>query len=183
MTIYTEYMSGVYDWIVAVSGFAAGNVFRRNQENPDLGPDANWATYKEISGETRDYPLVKTVDNSPIINPGVQLDYTRVLPGTSMVSVNIYADNGADILRNMFLARTERATRAIFKTAKIVLLDMSGPRDLSELSDTKWKNRYQADFTFQVFTERVELDYIVDIVDLTGKVEQDTIEIYVDRNG
>lgn len=183
MTVYADYMSGVYDWLALVTAFGAGNIFRRNQENPDLGPDVNWCTYKEISGDVRDYPLEKVIDHAPITNPGVNLDYIRVAPGTSMVSVNVYADNGADVLRNLYASRAERATRAIFKTAKIVLLSMSGPRDLSILSDTKWKNRYQADFTFQVFTERTELDYIVDIVQATGTIETETITIDVDRNG
>lgn len=183
MTVYADYMDGVYDWLALVTGFDPDNIFRRNQQNPDLGPDVEWATYKEISGDVRDYPLVKKEDNDPVGNPGVSLKYTRVLPGTSVVSVNIYAENGFDILRNLFLSREERATRQILAAAKVVLLSMVGPRDLSILSNTKWKNRYQADYTFQEFTERVETDYIVDIVDLTGKVEQDTVEIYVDRNG
>ena len=182
MTVYATFMSGVFDWLALVTGYAPANIFRRNQENPDLGPDVNWATYKEISGDMRDYPLAKTVDNSPSINPGVNLDYTRVSPGSSMVSVNIYAENGADVLRNLFASRAERASRKLIKAAGASLISMSGPRDLSLLSDTKWKPRYQADFTFYMFTERLETDSIVDIVSLTGMIENDTITIETDRN-
>jgi hypothetical protein len=183
MTAYSTFMTGVYDWLYLVTGFGAGNIFRQNQQNPDLGPDVSWATYKEISGTMVDYPLEKVTDHDPDVTPGVQLDTLRVFPGTSMVSVNIYAANGADILRNLYASRAERAPRVLLKTAGVVLLSMAGPRDLAELSNTKWKHRFQADFTFNSFTERTELDYVMDIVDLTGKIETDEVEVYVDRNG
>lgn len=181
MTTYTEYMDGLYDWLALVSGFDAANIFRRHQQNPDLGADVNWISYKEIGGTARDYPLEKTEDNAGA--PGEQMDVTRVIDGTSIISVNVYAENGADVLRNLWLSRFERDPRKILADAKAVLVQMSGPRDLTELSDTQWKQRYQADFTFNIFTERTETDYIMDIVDMTGKVENDTVTIYVDRNG
>lgn len=181
MTVYSNYMDGIFDWLALVTGYNASNIFRQHQQNPDLGPDANWITYKEIGGTVKDYPLVKTEAN--VAAPTEEIDITRILPGKSIVSVNVYALNGADVLRNLWLSRFERAPRVVLDTAKTVLNFMSGPRDLSELSDTKWKHRYQADFTFEVFTERVETDYIADIFDLEGTVENDTVSIYVDRNG
>ena len=138
MTVYSTYMDGIYDWLALVTSFGAGSIFRRDQQNPDLGPDVSWATYKEISGDMRDYPLVKVEDHDPVTsegpgNPGVEVDTTRVFPGTSMVSVNIYAINGADVLRNLHASRVERATRKILTAAGVVLISMTGPRDLSLL--------------------------------------------------
>lgn len=181
MTTHTEYMDGLFDWFALVTGFNSANIFRQHQQNPDLGPDVEWLTYKEIGGDIRDYPLVKTTASGTA--PGEQVDMTRVISGTSIVSVNVFAVNGADVLRNLWLSRWERAPRVTLKAAKAVLMFMGGPRDLSSLSDTKWKHRYQADFTFRVFTERVESDYIVDIVELDGKIDDDDVAINVDRNG
>jgi len=178
MTTHNTFLTAVYDWIVLVTGIDKDNVFRRDQENPDKLPGVEWATFKEISGDVRDYPLEK---KTAVGTAKAQYDGTRVFPGTSIVSVNVYAANGADMLRNLYASRTERAPRMLFNTAKAVLLSMAGPRDLSLLSETTWKSRHQADFTFNVFTERVERDYLVDIVDMTGKIETDEIEIYVAR--
>ena len=181
MTTYDGFMKGVYDWIVLNTGFDAANVFRQNQENPDLGAVTEWATYQEISGVNANHPLEKKTANET--NPTEQVDYTRITPGEAIVSVNIYAKDGADILRGLWASNNERATREIFKTAKVVLFRMSGPREINQLSNTRWKHRYQADFTFRLHTERVETDYIADIFDLDGKMNDDTVNIYVDRNG
>ena len=181
MTVYADFMKGLNDWFVLISGIDAANIFRGYQQNPDLGPNVDWLTYKEIDGDSRDYHLQKTEPNAT--EPTAEQDTTRVLPGTSVVSVNVYAENGADILKSLWLSRAERDARKILKTAKVVLFGMSGPRDLSVLSDTQWKHRWQADFTFRTHTERVETDYIVDVFDLDGKIETDTVNVYVDRNG
>ena len=178
MTVYSTFHDALYDWIVDVTGFDPANVFRRNQENPDRAPGVNWATFKEITGDARDYPLEVKV---PVGTAKEEFDTQRIFPGTSTVSVNIYADNGADILRALYDSRAERTTRKRFKDAKAVLLSMAGPRDLTLLSDTTWKARHQADFTFNIFSERTERDFIVDIVRATGKMDDDEVEIYVAR--
>jgi len=168
-------MDGLYDWFLLVTGFNGANIFRQDQENPDLGTEVNWLTYKEVSGLVRDYPLYKTTASED--NPGTQVDSARIIPGESIVSVNVYAANGADILRKLWLSKYERDPRVILKSAGVTLFQMSGPRDLSMLSDTKWKHRFQADFTFRVFTQIVETDYTVDTTELTGTIEDDTITI------
>lgn len=178
MTVYSTFHDALYDWIVDVTGFDPANIFRRNQQNPDRAPGENWATFKEISGDARDYPLEVRV---PVGTAKEEFDDQRIFPGTSVVSVNIYADNGADILRALYDSRTERTTRKRFYDAKAVLLSMAGPRDLSLLSDTTWKARHQADFTFNTFSERTERDSVVDVVRVTGKIDNNEIEINVAR--
>ena len=186
MTTHVTFMEGLFDWIVLVAGFDADNVFRRNQNNPDRAPSVQWATYKEIGGTTKDYALWKKTENAGA--PTEQFDMTRIKDGTTIISMNIYSEDGADVLRNLFESREEREPRKLLKAAGGVLIDMSGPRDLSLLSDTNWKQRYQADFTFNTFTKRVETDYILDVSDINGEMigSDGTVyetQIYVDRNG
>ena len=178
MTTHLTFMDGLYDWLLLVTGFNADNIFRRDQQNPDRDPGVEWATYKVISGDVSDYPLEKSL---AVGTAKEELDIKRIHPGTTIVSVNIYAEDGADVLKNLYASRMERNPRELLKDAGGVLLSMNGPRDLSLLSETTWKARHQAVFTFNTFTQRIERDFIVDITHAKGKMETDEVEIYVER--
>jgi len=180
MTTQNELQTALYNWLVLVTGFGPENIFRSEQNNPDRPNGTSWATFKIIAGESPDYPMWEKSPNPD--HPLEQVDILRVNTGSTMVSINIYSENFADILKGLYLSRAERETRILFKDIGASLIDFSGVRDLTLLSDTNWKKRGQADFTFNTFSERTETDYILDDSDLTGYVEPEDINIVVNRN-
>lgn len=186
MTTHSTFMAAVHSWIVAVTGFNAQNVIRAQQNAPERAPGVNWATYNYLSGDVRDYPLEKKMDAAT--PPTLQnVKAIRIHPGTATLSVNVYHTEGVDMLRALDASKTERATRVIFTAAGAVLVGIMGTvRNLTALNETQWVPRFQADFMFNVFHERNELNSIVHETDLNGlvvndRMETEDVEIYVGR--
>jgi hypothetical protein len=187
MTVHSTFMAAVHSWIVATTGFNAQNVFRAQQNGPERPPGTNWATFNFLSGDSRDYPIEKVEDNSPITAPMMTAKRTRIRPGTVMVSVNMYHPEGPDKLRELDDSKAERVTRQIFTPAGAVLIGVGQIRNLTALNETVWVPRFQADFTFNIHHTRVELIPVVHISDLNGelvndKMEIEAVKILVERN-
>lgn len=184
MTTQVTFMAAIQDWIILVAGFSNQNVFQAQQNGPDRGPGTNWATYQKINGMASDYHMEKTEDADPGgPNEGEVISTTRVRASTSTISVNIYAMDGDDILNGLLDSKTERATRKLFSDVGACLISKSNNRPLFKKSDTLFKPRYQADFTFNTFSQRVETDFNANEFDIKGKIETDEVQIYVDCNG
>lgn len=184
MTTQATFMAAIQDWIILVAGFNDQNVFQAQQNGPDRGPGTNWATYQKINGMASDYHMEKTEDADPDgPTKGELINITRVRTSVSTISVNIYAMNGDDILNGLLDSKTERATRVLFSDVGAVLISKSNNRPLFKKSDTLFKPRYQADFTFNTFSQRVETEFNANEFDIKGTIETDEAQIYVNRNG
>jgi hypothetical protein len=166
----------IWAWLVAASGYAGGKVYRADQNGPDLWPD-NYITYKII---TRD--AARHADRM-YVDPGVPGDTsTRYITRTVVtVSVNVYAEDGAERLTSIFgLARYSWVCRQILLAADAALLDMGTIRDLTRLTDTGHRPRFQADFVFNWTTSVTVSDNTVDVVEINGIIEGDEVEIVSD---
>ena len=62
MTVRTLYFTALKGWLELVSGMDPLDVYLSDQNGPDRPPGTPHITFKEIGGDSRDYPLMKRDD-------------------------------------------------------------------------------------------------------------------------
>jgi len=144
----------LYRWITEVTGYPDGYVIKANQNGPrpsEVSLD-DYATYQIISIAPSDYSDVKKSEFNLDL---VQAEYTN--KSIMAVSVNVYAGNGRQIIQALLQSRYTLIVRNLLREYKAVLLGASDTRDLTELGDTEYRDRYQADYTFGIYEGVSEL--------------------------
>ncbi len=158
----------IYQWIKQVTGYDDQHVIRGNQTGKR--PDYDYATYYCIGGNEADFAYKKKVDEidgEPIPDDDVQVIYTT--PETIIYDLNIYALDGARKLKDLFKSRNLLVARNILKLGNLVISDRSDVRDLTAFGDTKFRPRYQSDFSFRTMNDMVETNQKILEMTLHGK--------------
>lgn len=164
----------LYDWLVLVTGYDEENVIRANQNGPR--PVAPFATWQITTSEPADYSYIETqVVQTPDEEDEeiIHLNGSTTLMKRHIVSVdvNIYDPDGRSILSNLEMSNARTDVRQIFAPGT-VLIGASVIRDMTEVMDTKFVPRYQAEFRFRTFVENThtDVDHIWESYDITGEL-------------
>jgi hypothetical protein len=162
----------LYDWLIAITGYSAENVFRANQNGPQPDLPTEYATYNVISLIPRDSAYWKKVDKGA--DDDVKNQFT--VQAIMNVSVNVYAEDGFEKLFILSQSNNLLATRDIFSAQSMTLIGkVSGSQDLTAIGDSDWRPRYQADFDFLVYTTVEEINQLIKAYQLTGEIQGDPI--------
>jgi hypothetical protein len=159
------------DWIIAITGYDDQHVIRANQNGPR--PTEPYATYQIISETQADFSYW-----DPTTAGGDDVTSTFIVPAMLMVSVDVFAPDGLDKLSALGQSKNLVSIRNLFGPG-IVLRRKRETRDLTELGDTRWRPRYQADFDFARYNELTEGNKRIIDIELTGKIENDDVEVIV----
>jgi hypothetical protein len=141
--------STIYDWLLAVSGFSSGNIYRANQDIPR--PNGNIITYQVISEEKNQYPETR---KASIDDHLISAIYNYFYSYT--VSINIYSKTGRDTMRSLGRSFDVFSHRKILRDSGFVLLSSGSIRDLTSLGDTGYRARFQSDFVFRAIESTSE---------------------------
>jgi hypothetical protein len=158
----------IHNWIKSVTGFDAQHVIRENQVGKR--PVEDYVSYFKIGGNENQYAHKKKVDeidSVPIPDDDVEVTYTT--PERIMYSVDIHSLNGERLLKDLFKSRNLLSARNILKLGNLVIVSKSETRNPNLFSDTKYRIRYQADFTFRTMNEMKETNQKILEYELHGK--------------
>lgn len=154
MTTELEIYTALHDWICGFFQIPDEDFAIRANQNgytPQARPEY-YFTYQIIGGLPSNYSNTKKVKKAAPLENFVEATYTNRNGLT--ISINVYeATDGRNMLAQLEQSRYQLATRLIFQPIGIVLLGCGEIRDLTELGDTDFKPRYQADFNFAVNSE------------------------------
>jgi hypothetical protein len=91
------------------------------------------------------------------------------------ISIEAWALDGVDILSDLKQSKFRADVRKLLGDEGVTLIRSGSTTDLTEVLDTKWVNRFHADFDFYVWrsTARTQTDWLVNRVVLTGKLTND----------
>ena len=159
-------------WISNGTGLAADHIIRANQNGPDLWPDS-FATFQVISAVLHDHEDYKAVAAAA----EGEITITHVVQTVLTLSVNIYAPNGDQLLSQLWNSRLTYAGRFDLREIKAANVAFTGVRDLAFLSDTQFRPRFQGDFTINYRTLLDETNNIVDLLSISGKMEDETVTV------
>lgn len=168
MTVST-FHEAMFDWISLITGYASSNVIRGNQNGPR--PSGNFATYQVTTVQLADFG--GTEQGDPDVNG--KFEYTHTTRNIVSVDVNIYDLEGWQILQKLDKSNMLLDVRGIFAPLGIVLIGSDAVQDLTQLGDTEWRPRYQAEFRFRTYYEFTEENYIINDYSLEGKVDDDSV--------
>lgn len=167
----------IYSWIKAVTGFDDQHIIRANQTGKR--PKDDFITYFLIGGHENDYSHMKKVDeidSIPIPDDNVEVTYTT--PETLIYDIQAYSINGKEILKDLLRSKYLFSARNILKIGNLVIANRSEIRNLTLFSDTVFRPRYQADFTFRTMDEMKETNQKILEFELHGKF--DNMDVIID---
>jgi hypothetical protein len=130
-------------WLIAVSGYDDQHVIRANPEGPK--PEGNHITYLLLTSPQSDFAEVKKTDLES--DDDIQVDYTHA--AKPAYSINVYAQDGEDIINDLWDSRYLLIPRKILRTGGLVLAGRSGPGAVPQPGDTTWLPQYAKTFEFR----------------------------------
>jgi hypothetical protein len=161
----------LHDWITTVTGYDDQHVIRANQNGPR--PTEPYATYQIISVNPADFAYWTKV----ALGVDDDIETTYRTPAMVMVSVDMYASDGITKLAELGQSKYLYNIRNIFTPSDIVLRNKRDTRDLTDLGDTRWRPRYQADFDFAWYNTITEINQLILEMELHGKIETDDVSV------
>lgn len=150
MTTEQQIYSALHEWINDFFEQSDEDFsIRANQNGYTPQPRAEYyLTYQIVSGTPSEYSNTFKEVKAPPLENFVSATYLN--RNALTISIEIYeAIDGREKLAQLEQSRYELATRLIFQPLGLVLLGCGEIRDLTELGDTDYKARYQADFNFR----------------------------------
>ncbi len=168
----------IHNWIKSVTGFDGQHVIRESQVGKR--PKDDYASYFEIGGSENQYAhkqKVDEIDSIPI--PGDDVEVTYTTPEMIMYSVDVYSLNGRRILKDLFKSRNLLSARNILKLGNLVIAAKSEIRNPNLFGDTKWRIRYQADFTFRSMDEMKETNQKILTLKLHGEWKDPDLDVTI----
>lgn len=170
--IDTSLQPKVILWINNGTGIAANHIVRANQNGPDFCTTP-FVTFQLINTSLNVHEDYKKVEGTELGD----LNITHAVKATLTLSINVYANNGDQLLAQLWNSRLTYAGRYDLRQVKASNIGFSGVRDLSYREDGTWRPRFQADFTLDYRTLLVETNKTVDLLTLSGKIEDETITV------
>lgn len=170
--IDNQLQAALVAWIANGTGLAADHVVRANQNGPDLWPDS-FATFQLISTLLDNHEDYAKSEGTLVGD----IDVTHVVKATLTLSVNVYALNGDQLLTNLWNSRLTYLGRQDLHTINASNIGFAGVNDLTYLSDTEYRPRFQSDFTIDYRTLLAEINKAVDKLTISGKIEDETVTV------
>jgi len=177
-----EIYKAVRDWIALVSGISENYVFAAPSNGPRPPQGVPYITYAFLSASSSDFswqtqePIYDT-ESGKIIRSEITLHTPRRI----VLSVNVYALTGMDILDRLYDSRWDYTHRGALSTAGLVLRGRSAIRDLSAIGPTQHDPRFQADLNFALIGQYIYTDYVVDAIEINGHIETQDEQITAER--
>ncbi len=168
----------IHNWIKSVTGFDGQHVIKENQTGKR--PKDDYVSYFEIGGSENQFAHKKKVDKIdlvPIPDDNVEVTYTT--PETVIYSIDIHSLNGKRILDDLFKSRNLLSARNILKLGNLVIAAKSETRNPNLFSDTKYRIRYQADFTFRTMNEMKETNQKILTMILHGEFKDPDMDVII----
>ena len=160
--------SKLHEWITSALELDSQHVYRANQNGKQDDYNVMHVTYSILGSSLALSPnVVKSQGEDPLTEILVSRQYS----GTAVVSVDAYGTDAKHWLQQLDISRYERATRLIFSSVGAALISSSPIRDLNFVSDTMQIGRSQADFNFNIYASRTEVEAVINSVDLNGHIE------------
>jgi hypothetical protein len=135
----------IQQWLIEVSGYDDQHVIRANPKGPK--PSGDHITYLLLTSPQSDFAEVKKTDLE--VDDDIQVDYTHATKPA--YSINVYAQNGEDILKDLWASRYTLTPRLILKGGGLALANKAGPGAAPQPGDTTWLPQYNATFEFRAF--------------------------------
>lgn len=167
--------TAIYNWVKAETGLA--NVIFVNQDGPRpaipyasiefLNPALRVGSIDEIRFQAGDTP-----DEDEFVQTGLR---------TSLVSLNIFGEGANDLMSKL---RDTLDRPDIIETFDFAHIDENGPIDLTELEETKTRERSQMDLTIMYAIERETNVVPIEEVEIKiegGPLDGTTIEIDIEN--
>ena len=168
----------IHNWIKSITGFDEQHVIRENQVGKR--PKDDYATYFLIGGSENEFAHKKKVDEIDSVPiPGDDVEVTYTTPEKIIYSIDIYSLNGDRILKDLAKSKNLFSARNILKLGNLVIIGKSDTRDLTLFGDTKFRNRYQADFTFRSMDEMKETNQKILEVNLHGEFKEPDMDVTI----
>ena len=161
----------IYDWANTV---LSDQIIRADQNGPR--PLTSYATFKIIQSISSDFSLKEESENMPVDDDIIETYRNR---HKVIVDVNLYHEDGIDLLGKLDQARYLLDARLILQAANSVLIGSGDIRDLSPLGDTGFRPRYQSEFNFYSWNELTQPNQKILIINLQGKFDNTNINIDV----
>lgn len=159
-------------WINNGTGIAADHIVRANQNGPDFEM-APFATFQLINTSLNTHEDYLKEEGTELGD----LNITHAVKATPTLSINVYAPNGDQLLSQLWNSRLTYAGRYDLRQVRASNIGFSGVRDLSYREEGTWRPRFQADFILDYRTLLVETNKTVDLLTLSGKIEDETITV------
>ena len=144
--------TAIQQWLIEVSGYDDQHVIRANPKGPK--PAGDHITYLLLTSPQSDFAEVKKTDLH--VDDDIQVDYTHA--AKPAYSVNVYAQDGEDIINDLWASRYLLAPRLILKDEGLVLAAKTGPGAVPQPGDTAWLPQYNATFEFRAFRVSSEVN-------------------------
>ena len=161
----------IKSWLELVLGYDDQHVIKANGNGPR--PVGDFATFFPVASTGSDYDYYHQGD--PDVNDDIKIEYLN--RQTVSYDVNIYAADGSDLHRKLHHSGSLFEVRAIFQPAFMALRTSTAARDLTGLGDTKFRPRFQSEYTFAVNSTINETNQVIREVELTGAVDGTPVTI------
>lgn len=162
--------TALVSWIT--NGTGISKVFRANQSGSNCWPTP-YVTFQIIAAPA--HPHSDEIREAGAEEGDIDITHLAHVPIT--VSVNVYHANGDQLVTRLWNSKRTYAGRYALNQIKAAVLSYSGFRDLTNLRDTDWKPRFQADFVINYQALLVETNKTVEKLSITGKINTDDAEI------
>lgn len=154
----------IQDWIMDITGYDNQHVIEAYQEGPR--PVNNYATYYRLTGNTSIFSEAEKEDL--LVNDDIKVTYRS--PKITIFSVDVFADDGEQILADLGQSKNLLAIRLILQADNAVLRSKSDTRFVPTPGDTRWRRHWQADFTFAEYHESTEENQKILEYEITGEI-------------
>lgn len=163
----------IQDWLIALLGFDDQHVIEAFQDGPR--PSDPYATYYELTGRINDFSEIEKTDLG--VDDDIEVTYRT--PEEIVFSVDIYSAEGRQLLSGLAQSGYLLQSRQILSQDNLVLRQVSDLRSIPIEGDTRWRRRYQADFTFATYQEQSETNQKILEYELFGELDGDSAVIDV----
>jgi hypothetical protein len=143
--------STIFDWIEVSTVFDDQHIIRENQSGPR--PERPFITYELLSLVPSDFSTPQKIEDPGDPDNTLITYYNRA---RLSISVNVYAENGEEILAELNQSTELLVPRLTLRDGNLALIGMSSVRNLTELGDVGYRPRFQADFDFRWFSTVAE---------------------------
>ncbi len=161
----------VFDWLrksldLVIPGypdFSGTPVIREEQNGPR--PKVEYLSYKVLDWTESDFD---GFDKSDIDGDDDNLAVDYYNRNRVTVSVNAYSENGREMLSRVSKSKKKWEVRRELLNDKVSHIRTGTIRDLTFLGDTRFRRRFQVDYTFLVWVDYLEIRPRVKEIELTG---------------
>lgn len=159
-------------WVKTVTGLTDANVIPQNDAG--VRPSGQYATIRVLDPEKIGHDSYKITTNA-IDDTTVDINYDGIR--RVMISINIFRGDALGAMDKLKSSFDRVLTQEYFAGKNIGIINSSETRDLSDVVNSAWEERRQADFFFYVTNLETETLEAIETVTGTNQIDGKTYTV------